>query len=210
MSERGPSPAAAKTPGGRPGRPQMARHDIAAEDAWPADAVEVGVVVGPWGVRGALKVKPHAADPQALLAAADWYLQSRDGQATALPARHAVADARRHAEGVVAQLRSVADRDAAEALKGARIFVARAAFPRTAADEFYWVDLIGLAVRNRQGEALGEVVGLIDTGAHSVLRVAPAGASGERAERLIPFVEAYVDRVDLGARRIDVDWGLDY
>ena len=52
MSERGPSPSAAKSGGDRPGRPQHARHDAAAREAWPADAVEVGVVVGPWGVRG--------------------------------------------------------------------------------------------------------------------------------------------------------------
>ena len=82
----------------------------------------------------------------------------------------------------------------------------------TGADEFYWADLIGLEVVNRDGVVLGEVVGLIDTGPHSVLRVAPAGA-GEGAaaeERLIPFVSAYVDTVDLAARRIVVDWGLDF
>jgi 16S rRNA processing protein RimM len=92
-------------------------------------------------------------------------------------------------------------------MRGARIFVPRSSFPSAASDEFYWVDLIGLQVVNREGRPLGEVLGLIDNGAHSVLRVAPPAAG---AERLIPFVAAYIDRVDLAARRIEVDWGLDY
>jgi 16S rRNA processing protein RimM len=101
----------------------------------------------------------------------------------------------------------VPDRTAAEALRGARVFIGRASFPTPDPDEFYWVDLIGLQVFNREGVLLGEVLGLIDNGVHSVLQVRADPAA---AERLIPFVAAYVDRVDLAARRIDVDWGLDY
>ena len=69
---------------------------------------------------------------------------------------------------------------------------------------------MGLEVVNRDGVALGEVVGLIDTGPHSVLRIAPPGAASAAEERLIPFVAAYVDTVDLAARRVVVDWGLDF
>jgi 16S rRNA processing protein RimM len=179
----------------------------APEPAWPADAVEVGVVIGAWGIRGAIKVKPHAADPQALLGSRHWFLGASEGPAASQAPQHCgVVQARVHADGIVAQLREVPDRSAAEGLKGVRIFVSRAEFPKTTSDEFYWVDLIGLAVVNREGEPLGSVSGLIDTGAHSVLRV----ATGDEDERLIPFVDAYVDSVDLAARRIVVDWGLDY
>ena len=101
-------------------------------------------------------------------------------------------------------MRDVNDRSAADALRGARIFVSRGSFPSVGDDEFYWVDLIGLQVLNRDGELLGEVSGLIDNGVHSVLQV-----QGE-SERLIPFVAAYIDSVDLKARQIRVDWGLDY
>ena len=100
------------------------------------------------------------------------------------------------------------DRDAAEALAGARVFVSRASFPTPADDEFYWVDLIGLAVTNREGLSLGAVVGLIETGPHCVLRVQPAEADAD--EVLIPFVAAYVDRVDREGRAIHVDWQPDY
>jgi 16S rRNA processing protein RimM len=106
---------------------------------------------------------------------------------------------------VLAAAQEVPDRDAAEALRGARVFVARSSFPTAAQDEYYWVDLIGCAVFNRDGVALGRVADLTDTGAHSVLHVVQ-----DDDERLIPFVAAYVDAVDLAARRIDVDWGLDF
>jgi 16S rRNA processing protein RimM len=108
----------------------------------------------------------------------------------------------------------VDDRNAAEALRGARIFISRQSFPTAKDGEYYWIDLIGLAVVNREGAALGTVIDLLDTGAHCVLRVqrpdAPADAKPDEAERLIPFVDAYVDKVDLTERRITVDWGLDY
>ncbi len=80
---------------------------------------------------------------------------------------------REHGDGIVAIAEGIADRSAAEALRGARIFIARSSFPKAGADEFYWADLLGLEVVNRDGVVLGEVVGLIDTGPHSVLRVAP-------------------------------------
>jgi len=96
-----------------------------------------------------------------------------------------------------------------------RVFVSRSTFPTTDDGEFYWIDLIGLSVFNRDNAALGDVIGLIDTGPHCVLRVKPAAAGEVPAEpaadeRLIPFVEAYVDSVDIAGRRIVVDWGLDF
>jgi 16S rRNA processing protein RimM len=110
--------------------------------------------------------------------------------------------------------RCTTDRDAAQALRGGRLFIARSSFPTAGLDEYYWVDLIGLAVTNREGAVLGDVVGLIDTGVHSVLRVRPRDAAPqatpEQVERLIPFVAAYIDSVDPSARRIVADWGLDY
>jgi 16S rRNA processing protein RimM len=183
---------------------------------WPADAVEVGTIVDAWGIKGWIKVQPHASDPQALFSTKRWFVQSTEGVRGARRVRSLlrIVQAREHGESVVAQVRDVADRAAAEALRGARVFVSRGSFPSTAPDEYYWVDLIGLDVVNREGEALGAVVGLLDTGPHCVLRVAspqiPAGQAGSDSERLIPFVSSYVDSVDLAERRIVVDWGLDF
>jgi 16S rRNA processing protein RimM len=164
----------------------------------PADAVEVGRIAGAWGVKGWFKVQAYAGDPQALFSSKRWYLQ-------APPALLRIAQAREHGGFVVASAYEVADRSAAEALKGVRVFVARSSFPTAGADEYYWVDLIGCAVINREGESLGTVADLIDTGAHSVLRV----TQGDD-ERLIPFVAAYVDAVDLATRKVTVDWQVDY
>jgi 16S rRNA processing protein RimM len=184
---------------------------------WPQDAVEVGRVADAWGVKGWIKVQPYSSEPQALLAAREWYLQPPESAgpkpaagARPLPSTLAITSSRRHGESVVAQAEGVADRNAAEALRGARIFVSRSTFPAAEGDEYYWVDLIGLAVVNREGRALGEVQDLIDTGPHTVLRVLANDELPEPVERLIPFVAAYVDDVDMAARRITVDWGLDF
>ena len=196
----------------------MSAVGVAADPAWPVDALEVGRIVDAWGVKGWFKVQPFSADPQALLGSRRWFvkppeaaLASRPGAAR-FPSSLAIEHARFHGEVVVAQADGVGDRGAAEALRGARIFIARSSFPAAGTDEYYWVDLIGAEVRNRQGETLGTVSGLLDTGPHSVLRVRPAGtaANDEETERLIPFVGAYVDDVDLARRLITVDWGLDF
>jgi 16S rRNA processing protein RimM len=119
-----------------------------------------------------------------------------------------------HSDGVIASVREVADRNGAEALRGARIFVSRSTFPKTDDGEFYWIDLIGLAVVNRDGAALGTVAEMMDTGAHSVMRLTAEGVdeagTPRTTERLIPFVAAYIDEVSLAERRIVADWGLDY
>jgi 16S rRNA processing protein RimM len=115
-----------------------------------------------------------------------------------------VVKAREQGDSIVATVQELCDRDAADALKGARVFVSRASFPTPAADEFYWVDLIGLAVVNRESVALGVVVGLLETGPHCVLRIQPP--EPKAPECLIPFVSVYVDAVDKAAGLITVDW----
>ena len=178
-----------------------------------ADAVEVGRVMGAWGIKGGIKVKAFAADAQALFSSKCWFLRPpevagpRGPKTAALPPMLTVLTAKEQGDGVVATAQELPDRSAAEALRGARIFVSRANFPKPDEGEFYWVDLIGLAVANRQGRPMGEVVGLIETGPHCVLRIQPADSA--TSELLIPFVDAYVDSVDLPGRHIGVDWDHD-
>jgi 16S rRNA processing protein RimM len=183
---------------------------------WPADAVEVARIVDAWGVKGWIKLQPFATDPQALFSSRRWHLKAPAHAigGAPIPRLLHITHAKTHGDTVVAAARELDDRDAAHALRGASVFVARSSFPTAADDEFYWVDLIGAEVVNRDGRSLGRVTDLIDTGPHSVLCVRRADAapseSDTTAERLIPFVAAYVDRVDMAARRIEVDWGLDY
>ncbi|MDO5288198.1 MAG: ribosome maturation factor RimM [Pseudomonadota bacterium] len=178
----------------------------------PADAVEVGRVLDAWGIKGWFKILPYSASPEALFSSKRWFLLPPERGAKAAfdgPVRLSISQVKHHADAVVACARDMADRTAAEGLKGARIFIARSSFPTPAEGEYYWVDLMGLDVVNREGVPLGQVRDLMATGPQQVLVIGYDDA-GQPRERLIPFVDAYVDAVDLPARRITVDWQPDY
>ncbi len=177
----------------------------------PADAVEVGRIADAWGIKGWFKVLSHSADPQALFSCKRWFiLPSEKGAKTFSGVRKlAIKEAKTHSDSVIATAQDIDDRTAAEALRGARIFVSRASFPTVDKDEYYWVDLIGLDVVNREGVALGQVKELLSTGAQTVL-VMEFAQEGKMQERMIPFVAVYVDDVDVANRVIKVDWQPDY
>lgn len=180
----------------------------------PADAVEVGRILDAWGLKGWFKVLPHSASPEALFSSKRWFLQPNERGASPFDGTvlMPIREAKEHGDSVVACPRETIDRDVAESLKGARIFVPRSSFPSTKEDEFYWVDLIGLAVRNREGLDLGTVSELMSTGPQTVLVLSQPNPDdpAKPLERMIPFVSAYVDKVDMAARLILVDWQVDY
>jgi 16S rRNA processing protein RimM len=175
----------------------------------PADLVLVGHVLDAWRLDGGIKIAPYSNDASALLAAREWWFDVRGSMRSV-----DVIAAKVHGSSVTAKLVGIVDRDAAEALKGARISIQRRYFPVTEDDEFYWVDLIGLNVINGDGVALGTVADLMDNGAHQnlvVREVVEDGTTdGRTVERLIPFVDAFVVTVDLASRRVVVDWQADY
>ncbi len=189
----------------------------------PADAVEVGRILDAWGIKGWFKVLPHSASPEALFSSKHWFLLppersvkprrptevATDTSDWTRPLLLQVREAKDHSDSVVACSEAIADRNAAESLKGARIFVPRSSFPTPEDGEYYWVDLIGLQVVNREGVVLGQVRDLMATGPQTVL-VLQAEEAGKSVERLIPFVSAFVDQVDTAARCITVDWQPDY
>jgi 16S rRNA processing protein RimM len=177
----------------------------------PADAIEVGRILDAWGIKGWFKVLPYSASPEALFSSKRWFLQPAEKGAKTFAGTVllTIKEAKDHSDSVVACSHDVPDRDTAESLRGARIFVARSSFPTPEPDEYYWIDLIGLAVVNREGVALGAVSELMSTGPQTVLVVSDEH-EGKPVERMIPFVSAYVDAVDLPGRRITVDWQPDY
>ncbi|RYG13780.1 MAG: ribosome maturation factor RimM [Burkholderiales bacterium] len=179
--------------------------------ALPADAIEVGRIADAWGIKGWFKVLPHSASPEALFSSKRWYLQPSERGAKTFSGTLLlrVIEAKEHSDTIVAHADDVSDRNAAEALRGARIFVPRSSFPTAQTDEYYWVDLIGLDVINREGVALGQVKELLSTGPQTVLVIGYVEEAKE-LERMIPFVSAFVDGVDLAGRRITVDWQPDY
>lgn len=177
----------------------------------PADAIEVGRIQDAWGIKGWFKVLPHSADPAALFSAKCWFLlpTERGPKTFTDVASLTVRESKLHSGTVVASALGIDDRSAADALRGARIFLPKSNFPATQKDEYYWVDLIGLDVVNREGENLGQVSELLSTGAQTVL-VIDQVQGAESVQRMIPFVAVYVDDVDLKQRRILVDWHSDY
>ncbi len=185
----------------------------------PDDALEVGRILDAWGIKGWLKILPHSNDPEALFSAKTWFLQVPEAKfrpgftAFSGTVSLQVDEAKIHSGAVVAKFAGLDDRNAAEALRGARIFLSRST-PAAATDEYYWVDLIGLNVVNREGVALGSVRDLMTTGPQSVLCIeyttVQEDGTSVAAERMIPFVSAYVDAVDIAGKRITVDWQSDY
>ena len=156
-------------------------------------------MLGAFGVHGEMKVEPWSDPAESVLARVnDWRLLGRDGTVTdlvvaSLAVRHDV---------LIAAFEPPRSREAIQAWKGATLSVRRSAFPTLASDEYYWSDLIGCAVENREGRPLGSVSAVLDLGADPLLQV--------DGRLLIPFVDAHVGTVDLAARRIVVDWFEDW
>lgn len=161
----------------------------------------MGRVQGAHGIRGALMVASFSDPPRRLLSYSPWWLLG-DGA----PRPLVVVRGQDSTKGLIVEIEGVADRDAAAALKGREIAVERAALPKLRKGEYYWTDLEGLAVRNREGVDFGRVDHLVDFGAHPLLVV----RDGAR-ERMIPFVIGHhVDSVDLEAGTIVVDWDPEF
>jgi 16S rRNA processing protein RimM len=159
----------------------------------------IGRINGVFGTRGWLKIYSYTRPRENVLTYTHWQL-SQHNQSSSL----AVLAHRQEGSGLVALLEGIHDRDKAVAHVGAEISVDRASLPDSAPGEYYWADLIGLEVVNKDGIILGKVLRLLATGANDVLVL-----DGPK-ERLIPYVQGhYVLNVDLDARRMTIDWHED-
>ena len=166
-----------------------------------ARRILLGRVHGAFGVRGELKLESFTEPANAILRYQPWILRDAQGREREL----AGARGRLTAKGIVATFPEVADRDAAEALRGSEVWVARSALPPPQPGEYYWVDLEGLRVVNREGVDFGRVSHLFSTGANDVLV-----AEGER-ERMIPFLQPdYIVSIDFDAGLVTVDWDPEF
>ena len=159
----------------------------------------MGRVSGPFGVKGWVKLQPFTETPESLLAYSTWWVGAEGRWQETLIEHGQV-----QSGSLVAKIAGCEDRDAAALYRGKEVAIPRHAFPQPAVNEFYWADLVGLRVVNEQGEDLGEVSAVLETGANDVLVV-----KGER-ERLVPFTEPVVKQVDMAGRVIRVEWGSDF
>jgi 16S rRNA processing protein RimM len=179
---------------------------MSSEPQDPGDVVVIGRVQGAFGVQGWIRLISYTDPAANLLNYSPWLLQEGDAWREL-----DVRTARAQRNGFVAQLADVDDRDVAAALRGRLIAVAAQALPRAGSDEFYWRDLVGLAVKNTGGERLGKVVEVMATGANDVLvvaldRSADDGLPEGLDQELIPFHRQFVTEVDLSGGVLTVDW----
>jgi 16S rRNA processing protein RimM len=145
-----------------------------------------------------VKIAPHTPVAEVLTSTRRWWLLG-PGAARELQ----VSAVRRQGAALVAKWEGCDSPEAADALKGAPIAVARSDFPRLQGQEYYWVDLIGLQVINRRERKLGVVKALRSSAAHDLLEIEPAW---QGAEILVPVVGDYIDGIDLDAGTIRVNW----
>lgn len=168
----------------------------------PADAqrIIVGKVQGLYGVSGWVKVYSYTKPIVNILTYSPWQLYINQAWVNVL-----VQAGREHGKGIIAKLEGCDDRNQAMAWLGAEIAIDRQQLPPTAADEYYWSDLMGLTVINQDNEVFGKVDYLFETGANDVMVV-----KGER-ERLIPYLPGQVvQEIDLSTRTMRVIWDSDF
>ena len=161
-------------------------------------SILVGVVVAPHGVSGEVKVKSFTADPVALRSYGP--LSSETGSAFGIVSlRH------QRADELILRFSGVDTRDAAERLRGCRLYVPRAALPEPAPREYYHADLIGLRAESSEGGEIGRVSAVLNYGAGDILEI----TRGDGETELIPFSDAHVPVVDFAAGRVVIDCRVD-
>ena len=166
--------------------------------------VVLGRLFAPYGVKGWLHLRPFGDDPASWKRMPQWWLAREDGP-NAQWNTAKLSGLRQHGGGWVVKIEGVDTCDAAEAMAGCYVGAPRAALPSTTKNEYYWTDLIGLKVLNKQGEVLGVIESIIETGANDVVKL----RDGDTV-RLLPFIEQVVTNVDVASGQMTVDWQADW
>lgn len=176
--------------------------------ATPAAADELivlGKIFSVHGVRGEVKVYSFTDPLDNVLDYPRWTL-TRDGEVKQVE----VASGRVQGKFLVVKLKGLDDRDVARTYAGFEIRVPESELPELEEDEFYWHQLEGLSVINQDGQLLGKVDHLLETGANDVMVVKPCTGSLDNRERLLPYTEQCVQAIDLDAGEMRVDWDADF
>jgi len=166
-----------------------------------SELISVGEISGVFGVKGWIKVHSFTDPRENVLTYSPWMLKK--GNQTK---QVKLVDGKRQGKTIVAYLDGFTDRNIAESYLGWEILINKSLLPTSGGGDYYWADLVGLAVETEFGVSLGKVDYLIETGANDVLVV----NDGEQ-ERLIPFLlEDVVKNIDLEGKQMIVDWDPDF
>ena len=171
------------------------------------DLVVLGKFGAVYGINGWLKVNSYTDIPEGIFDYTPWQIQVQGNWR-----QMQISGKKRHGNGLIVKLADVADRDQAQLYVNADIAVERSALPQLAEGDFYWRDLMGMAVVNEAGYHLGEVVDIMETGSNDVLVVkANKSDAFGKTERLLPFLtDSVIKEVNNAERRILVDWDPDF
>jgi len=184
--------------------------------AVPADRMKVGELRAAYGLQGWLWLYSDTDPISNIFDYQPWWVETRTGLRQIEVKRW-----RTQGKGLVVSLAGVLDRNAADLMMGATVWVDRNVLPAAPANEYYWSDLVGLEVYafepsdsgaavNAEPVFLGAIHELFETGANDVIVVRPVAGSVDQTERLIPWHKDIIRHIDMAARRMDVNWGLDY
>lgn len=170
------------------------------------DVTVVGKITTAFGIKGWVKVYSFTEPMKGILNYRNWLLKI-DGQWR----RFELRDGKPQGKGLVAALHGVEDRDAALALSQTEIAILSNELPELDNNEYYWFQLEKLKVINSDGQLLGEIDHLFNSGApHDVMSVKRCEGSVDQQERLIPYIDQVVKKVDLDAGEMQVDWEADF
>lgn len=172
----------------------------------PADKlIKIGQLKKPYGIKGWLWVYSLTDERSDIFAMSPWWIKTATGFKSLT-----VSDWRQQGSGIVAQFAEVPDRNVAETMHGVSIWVSSDALPEPEADEYYWSELVGLSVVNEQGENLGRIDKLMETGAHDVMVIVATADSVDNEQRLIPWHKQTVINVNKDEALVTVAWQADY
>ncbi|WP_127020569.1 ribosome maturation factor RimM [Rheinheimera mangrovi] len=171
------------------------------------DLVVLGKFGAVYGINGWLKVNSYTDVPEGIFDYTPWQIQLQGNWRQVQ-----ISSKKRHGNGLIVKLAEVSDRDQAQLYVNADIAVERSALPQLAEGDYYWRDLMGMAVVNEAGYHLGEVVDMMETGSNDVLVVkANKSDAFGKTERLLPFLtDSVIKDVNNAERRILVDWDPDF
>ncbi|MDG5498255.1 ribosome maturation factor RimM [Marinobacter sp. BGYM27] len=166
----------------------------------------IGRITSVFGVKGWLKVYSFTDPIEGIMNYPHWRINQNGKQVSV-----EVEESRRHGPGIVVRLKGVNDRDLARTFCGFDILVSRDSFPELPEGEYYWHQLEGLRVETPDGQLLGVVKQLLETGSNDVLVVKPVAGSLDDRERLLPYrPDEVITKVDVDAGLIVADWDLEF
>lgn len=157
------------------------------------ELVPIGKIIGTHGIKGLLKVYSYSGNIESLQAAATVLLKDKNGRLT----EHAIKSVSAHAGGFILGLDNFVDINQVLSMTGSELYLKLGQLPIPAEGEYYWRDLIGLAVYTDQGVELGTLIDIFETGSSDIYVI-----RGASKEYLIPAIADVITLIDVPGKKM--------